>query len=433
MKRVSWCIQISSPVSCSPIPPHTEAAAASDKQATAQPRAAAMELPVALAIIFFCVLLLASAAIACLLVRHCLAALRRPDADPEAPLPHHHQPQYELALSSESPPAAAAKQQQQQAPRRLAWREVEALTGGFDEAAVVGRGGSSIVYLARLRDGAPVAVKVHRWCGGERRLRAFRQELDLLRRLRHPHIVALLAYSDDHEEGGALVLEYLAGGTLADRLHGGATAPPLSWPQRMRIVHDVACALEHLHDASAGGGGAPPVVHGDVSASNVLLDGRGLGARLCDLGSACEGFSAAVAPTRAAVGSPGYADPFFLRTGIVSKKSDVYSFGVLLLEAVTGLPAAGEPGSENLAARILPRVRARGVAGLVDARLGEGYDEEEAGEVARIAVECAAAQPGLRPAMAQVRASIAEKAARSIAKADHGDHHIQLSKLLELT
>ncbi|PUZ73671.1 hypothetical protein GQ55_1G005700 [Panicum hallii var. hallii] len=388
-----------------------------------------MNLPVALAILFFCVLLLASAAIAVLLIRHCLAALRRPDADPEARAVVVPQlPQYELALSAEAPAAAEQATDHKDAPRRLTWPEVEALTGGFDEAAVVGRGGSSTVYLARLRDGAPVAVKVHRWCGGERRLRAFRQELDLLRRIRHPRIVALIAYSDDHEEGGALVLEYLAGGTLADRLHG-ATAP-LSWPQRMRIVHDVACALEHLHDASAG---APPVVHGDVSASNVLLDSRGLGARLCDLGSACEGFSAAVAPTRAAVGSPGYADPFFLRTGIVSKKSDVYSFGVLLLEAVTGLPAAGAPGSENLAPRILPRVRAQGVAGLVDGRLGEGYDEEEAGDVARIAVECLAAQPGLRPAMGLVRATIAEKAARSIAKADLGDHHIQLSKLLELT
>ena len=64
----------------------------------------------------------------------------------------------------------------------------------------MGRGGSSTVYLARLRDGAPAAVKVHRWCGGERRLRAFRQELDLLRRIRHPRIVALIAYSDDHGE-----------------------------------------------------------------------------------------------------------------------------------------------------------------------------------------------------------------------------------------
>uniref|UniRef100_A0A804P5K0 Protein kinase domain-containing protein n=1 Tax=Zea mays TaxID=4577 RepID=A0A804P5K0_MAIZE len=354
-----------------------------------------MDAAMALALLFFCVLLLASGAIAFLLIRHCLA---------RAP-PHRHR---------QAQPEAAAKQLQQQAllaikkepaPRRLAWREVEALTGGFDEAAVVGRGGSSTVYLARLLDGSPVAVKVHRWCGGERRLRAFRQELDLLRRLRHPHIVALLAYSDDHEDEGALVLEYLGGGTLADALHGTAAAP-LPWAQRMRVLHDVACALEHLH---GGGGGGASVVHGDVSASNVLLSDGGV--RLCDLGSACEGFSAAVAPARAAVASPGYADPFFLRTGIVSSRSDVYGFGVLLLEAVTGLPAASE--AENLTARILPRVRARGVAGLVDGRLGDGgHDEEEAAGVARLAVEC--------------------KAARSIAKAGCG-HHIQLSKLLELT
>ncbi|RLM99966.1 putative receptor-like protein kinase [Panicum miliaceum] len=194
----------------------------------------------------------------------------------------------------------------------------------------------------------------------------------------------------------------------------------------MRILHDVACALEHLHDASTG------VVHGDVSASNVLLDGNGLSARLCDLGSSCEGFSAAVAPSRAAVGSPGYADPFFLRTGIVSKTSDVYSFGVLLLEAITGMPAAGSGSTKNLTARVLPRVKPEGVDDLVDSSLGEDYDVEEAGDVARIAVECVGAQPGRRPTMQQVRAAIAEKAARSISKADYG-HHIQLSKLLEIT
>jgi serine/threonine protein kinase len=52
------------------------------------------------------------------------------------------------------------------------------------------------------------------------------------------------------------------------------------------------------------------------------------------------------------VATPGYADPFFLRTGIVSKKSDVYSFGVLLLMAVMGLPAAGD--GQNLTAQVLP-------------------------------------------------------------------------------
>jgi serine/threonine protein kinase len=220
------------------------------------------------------------------------------------------------------------------------------------------------------------------------------------------------------------VLEYMPGGTLADRLHGAT--PALTWRHRMRAVHDIAVALEHLH------GTATAIVHGDLSASNVLLDDVG-GARLCDLGSACEAtFSAAVAPARrgaaSAVGSPGYADPFFLRTGIASKKSDVYSFGVLLLEVVTGSPAAGtsEGGGEYLTARVLPRVRATGVAGLVDSRLGDCYDTVEASDIAGIALECVASQPGLRPTMAQVRAAVAEKAARSIAS-DGSDH-----KLLDL-
>ncbi|CAM0948124.1 unnamed protein product [Alopecurus aequalis] len=391
-----------------------------------------MDVAMTLATLFLILLLLASAAISLLLVRLCLAALRstctsnsKPTttyspaaSDPETP----PQQQHDMALLV-VPPKTNMKE-----PRRLAWRELEALTGGFDEAAVVGRGGSgNAVYLAKFGvDGSPAAVKVHRWCGGaERRLAAFRRELDLLRRVgRHPRLVALLAYSDDHEEGGALVLEYMSGGTLAERLH--ADTRPLSWRHRMRVLHDVALALEHLHDNVS-------VVHGDVSASNVLLDDAGA-ARLCDLGSACEAtFSAAVAPGRrgaaAAVGSPGYADPFFLRTGIMSKKSDVYGFGVLMLEVVTGSPAAGTSdgsGGEYLTAKILSRVRATRAAGLVDARLGNEYDVAEAGAMANLAVECVAAQPALRPTMAQVRAVVAETAATSILT-DGSEH-----KLLDL-
>ncbi|KAM0843042.1 hypothetical protein ACQ4PT_057984 [Festuca glaucescens] len=390
-----------------------------------------MDVAMALATLFFVLLLLSSAAISLLLLRLCIATLR-PSAttrtpyaavDPETA--RASLPQQELALLP--PTKAPSEKPPDPEPRRLAWREVEALTGGFDEAAVVARGGSgNAVYLARQRvGGSAAAVKVHRWCGGgERRLAAFRRELDLLRRVgRHPRLVALLAYSDDHEEGGALVLEYMSGGTLADRLHGATTQ--LTWGHRMRVVHDVALALEHLH------GAATAIVHGDLSASNVLLDDEG-GARLCDLGSACEAtFSAAVAPARrgaVAVGSPGYADPFFLRTGIVSKKSDVYSFGVLLLEVVTGSPAAGmsEGSGEYLMTRVLPRVKTTGVAGLVDGRLGDCYDTVEANDIARIALECLASQPGLRPTMAQVRAALAEKAARSITS--DGSNH----KLLDL-
>jgi hypothetical protein len=157
----------------------------------------AVDVAMVLAIVFFCSLVLSFAAITFLLIRYCLAAsCRRSPDDPERQAPR-------LGLAAAVAPPEPEHDDDELSlvilePRRLTWREVEALTGGFPEAAVVGRGGSSTVYLARLRHGAPVAVKVHRWCGAERRRRAFRQELDLLRRLHHPHIVKLLAYSDDH-------------------------------------------------------------------------------------------------------------------------------------------------------------------------------------------------------------------------------------------
>ena len=76
--------------------------------------------------------------------------------------------------------------------RQLSWPQVERMTGGFT-SAVVGEGGFSTVYLARL-SGALAAVKVHR--SSERLHRVFRQELETLLRIRHPHIVRLLGFCE---------------------------------------------------------------------------------------------------------------------------------------------------------------------------------------------------------------------------------------------
>lgn len=79
--------------------------------------------------------------------------------------------------------------------RRFRWPEIESLTARFAPSAVIGEGGSSTVYLARLPDCSFGAVKLHR--PSERLRRAFRRELDVLRPLRHPHVVRLLGYCDD--------------------------------------------------------------------------------------------------------------------------------------------------------------------------------------------------------------------------------------------
>ncbi|URD99727.1 STYKc [Musa troglodytarum] len=294
--------------------------------------------------------------------------------------------------------------------RRFGCAEIESLTGKFATAAVVGEGGCSTVYLARLPDSSLAALKLHR--PSERLHRAYRQELDVLLRLRHPHIVRLLGYCDDREEG-VLVFEYAPNGSLHEKLHGGGEVLP--WARRMAIAYQVAQALDYLHE-----GCDPQVVHGDVKAANVLLDRR-LEAKVCDFGSARVGFSAAVAPPRSAramvVGSPGYVDPHYLRSGMVSKKSDVYSFGVLLLELLTGAEAFDAERERRLTAELGPVLRdpEGRAAEVVDARMSGVYDAGEAKAAAAVAAVCVRDNPTLRPSMAEVVGMLRASSSASIA------------------
>ncbi|KAL5230585.1 hypothetical protein ABZP36_029361 [Zizania latifolia] len=307
--------------------------------------------------------------------------------------------------------------------RRLSWGQVEAMTGGFT-SAVVGEGGFSTVYLARI-SGALAAVKVHR--GSERLHRVFRQELDALLRVGHAHIVRLLAFCEQQEEG-VLVLEFAANGNLHERLHGGGKAAgTMPWARRMSVALQVAWALEYLHDRCE-----PQVVHGDVKASNVLLDAA-MSAKLCDFGSARMGFSAAVRPRSSAhtmLGSPGYVDPHYIRSGMVTKKSDVYSFGVLLLELLTGMEAFCVGEGRLLTAVLAPLLKVGAPCDarvLVDERLGSSYDAAEASAVAALAASCVGENPSLRPSMADVVRTLQQSAQGSIsAVGKRSDGHKKL-------
>ncbi|XP_008791632.1 salt tolerance receptor-like cytoplasmic kinase 1 [Phoenix dactylifera] len=295
------------------------------------------------------------------------------------------------------------------APRRFGWTEIESLTGNFTSSAVVGEGGSSTVYLAALPSSL-AALKVLR--SSERLHRAFRIELDVLHRLRHPHIVRLLGFCDEREEG-VLVFEYVPNGTLHEKLHGGGGALP--WGRRVAIAYQLAQALEYLHERCD-----LQIVHGDIKASNVLLDER-LDAKLCDFGFARMGFSAAVQPpsTRSAhpmMGSLGYVDPHYLRSGTVSKKNDVYSFGVLLLELISGIEAFCSEREQLLTAVMGPALRdtGRGAGAMADPRLNGEYDLEEVAGMAALAALCVGENPSLRPSMAEVLRVMGEKASSSI-------------------
>lgn len=180
----------------------------------------------------------------------------------------------------------------------------------------------------------------------------------------------------------------------------------------MSILLQIASAVDYLHD-----GCDLQIVHGDITASNVLLDDH-FNPKLCDFGFARKGFSAAVKPAAAGhmFGSPGYADPHYLRTGIISKKSDVYSFGVLIFELISGIPAVRSEDEKMLTALMREAGNER-MGEMVDPRLGGNFDAGELRVMGELAGKCIGERPGLRASMAEIVRIMREEIASSISTA----------------
>ena len=141
---------------------------------------------------------------------------------------------------------------------------------------LIGSGGEGAVYRA-LWQGAPVAVKVwHETGWGDAQLASVCREVEVLRRLRHPHIVEFYGACTKPPHW-CLVMEYAEGGTLADLLHGPNAPRDTGLPtlQLLQLATEIASALDYLHSAR--------IVHRDLKPQNVLLlrDGH---AALTDFG-----------------------------------------------------------------------------------------------------------------------------------------------------
>jgi serine/threonine-protein kinase len=197
-----------------------------------------------------------------------------------------------------------------------------------------GRGGSAEVWRALdLRTGDEVAVKrlhpvVFADEAGRRRLE---REFDALRGLDEPHIVRV---RDLHvgEREAALILDYIAGESLAERLAGLTAAGRRMPPDRaVAIVADVASALTAAHAAG--------IVHRDVTPGNILLGNDGA-VRLTDFGIAHASTDAtAVTATGLLMGTMRFLAPEQLRAGATAPATDLHALAAVAYEMLAGRPA----------------------------------------------------------------------------------------------
>jgi serine/threonine protein kinase len=252
-------------------------------------------------------------------------------------------------------------------------------------------------------DGLVVAIKRCKVMD-ETNKKEFGKEMLILSQVNHKNIVKLLGCCLEVDVP-MLVYEFVPNGTLYHLIHGGGggggggDGGVISFATRLRIAHESAESLAYLHSFAS-----PPILHGDVKSSNILLD-ESFMAKVSDFGASI------LAPTDEAQmvtmvqGTCGYLDPEYMRTCQLTEKSDVYSFGVVLLELLTGkkpLCLDGPEEERSLSARFVAAMGERKVGEMLDEQVKREASGESLEEITRLALECLQMCGADRPAMKEV-------------------------------
>lgn len=200
--------------------------------------------------------------------------------------------------------------------------------GDYELEKEIGRGGMATVYLAHHRTDpvrSQVAIKLlHPSMAEDAEIsQRFRREAELGGKLKHPHIVHAIEFVQ--EEGKAyLVLDYMPGGSLADRLEKKSR---LSWEESVRILQQVGEALDFAHRKQ--------VIHRDIKPSNILFDASGA-ACLADFGIAHDASAAKITGTDHQVGTIRYMAPEQFKGKKADARTDQFALATVFYQMVGG-------------------------------------------------------------------------------------------------
>ncbi|CAB4268692.1 unnamed protein product [Prunus armeniaca] len=257
--------------------------------------------------------------------------------------------------------------------RKYTIEEIEAGTNKFSQTDKIGEGGYGQVYRGEL-DHTQVAVKILR-PGAAQGHSQFQQEVEVLSCIRHPNMVLLLGACPEY---GCLVYEYMANGSLEDRL----------------FQREIATGLLFLHQSKP-----EPLVHRDLKPGNILLDHNYV-SKIGDVGLARlvpPSVANSVTQYRmtSTAGTFCYIDPEYQQTGMLGTKSDIYSLGVMLLQIITAKPPMG------LAHHVELAIELGTFAEMLDPAVPD-WPIEEALSFAKLSLQCTEMRRKDRPDLAKV-------------------------------
>jgi serine/threonine protein kinase/Tfp pilus assembly protein PilF len=218
--------------------------------------------------------------------------------------------------------------------------------GSFEIVEIIGRGGMGVVYLARdTKLDRSVAIKSmpsKLTDDSTTRMRLGR-EAKLLASLNHPNIAVIHDIIEQDKGTGYLVLEYVPGETLTERI----AREPLTLEQALSIGQQIAEAVSVAHKKG--------IVHRDLKPSNIKITPESR-VKVLDFGLAKvpvpEGKSSEITATEPGriIGTPAYMSPEQARGKSTDHRTDIWSFGCIMYQMLTGhFPFEGETASDTLA------------------------------------------------------------------------------------
>jgi serine/threonine-protein kinase len=191
----------------------------------------------------------------------------------------------------------------------------------------LGRGGMATVFRAydpRFQRDVALKIIPREFLHDPTFVTRFQREAQTIAILEHPAIVPV--YDFGEEDGQPfLVMRYLPGGSLTDRLARG----PLAWDETVRVISLLAPALDEAHKQG--------IVHRDLKPDNILFD-QHEGPYLTDFGIAklTEDRSQVATTGNVIIGTPAYMSPEQANGEELDGRSDLYSLGIILFQMLTG-------------------------------------------------------------------------------------------------